>query len=87
MLISKIWDTKGEGKRPIHTIPSPASVSRVGWKPGGLEIAACFITDWPIMTWELSRPFVPSRILESSNAVVTGTFESLCKRFSKDLMH
>ncbi|KAI8924313.1 hypothetical protein BC831DRAFT_505563, partial [Entophlyctis helioformis] len=70
----KVWDTKSESRKPLHTVQTIAPVSRLGWRPGfDLQIASCAMsTDFRVHIWDVSRPFVPQFSLEEHTNIATG---------------
>ncbi|BFZ55415.1 SEA (Seh1-associated) complex subunit [Savitreella phatthalungensis] len=75
--VIKLWDSKGELRRPIHYICTMAPVSRVAWRAGDSrqhwDIASCSLSlDNTINIWNLRRPYIPNRVIEDHDGPVTG---------------
>ena len=75
--VIKIWNAKGDLKRPVHYICTMAPVSRTVWRAGDVrhhwDIASCSLNfDTAIHVWNLRRPHLPIRTIEQHDGTVTG---------------
>ncbi|KAJ3225196.1 WD repeat-containing protein 24 [Clydaea vesicula] len=72
--VIKVLNTKGDNRKPIFTIQTIAPVTHVAWRPGyDSQLASSALsTDFRILVWDLSRPFVPSISLDVHDAVCSG---------------
>lgn len=68
-----------DSRRPLYTIRTVASVSRIQWRPGyDDEIASCaLLTDSRIHVWDIRRPHIAKYVFDEHDTTPTG-FESDC---------
>lgn len=100
----KVWDfnitdTRKNAKHSIHTA---WPIAGVAWRPVGArilttELATCFHRENCIQVWDLRRPYIPTKQIDSHDGAVTGIVwkeEDLLwsvgrdgKFFQSDLLH
>ncbi|KAG0749967.1 hypothetical protein G6F57_004287 [Rhizopus arrhizus] len=70
----KIWDMSSDSRRPLYTIRTVASVSRIQWRPGhDDEIASCaLLTDSRIHIWDIRRPHIAKYVFDEHDTTPTG---------------
>ncbi|KAI9249009.1 WD40-repeat-containing domain protein [Sporodiniella umbellata] len=70
----KVWDMSSDSRRPLYTIRTVASVSRIQWRPGyDDEIASCaLLTDSRIHVWDIRRPHVAKYVFDEHDTTPTG---------------
>ncbi|KAI8076853.1 WD40-repeat-containing domain protein [Halteromyces radiatus] len=70
----KVWDMSADNRRPLYTIRTMASVSRVQWRPGyDDEIASCaLLTDQRIHIWDVRRPNLAKYAFDEHETTPTG---------------
>ncbi|KAI8072162.1 WD40-repeat-containing domain protein [Gilbertella persicaria] len=70
----KVWDMSADNRRPLYTIRTMASVSRIQWRPGfDNEIASCaLLTDSRIHIWDIRRPNIAKFTFDEHDATPTG---------------
>ncbi|KAI9486600.1 MAG: WD40-repeat-containing domain protein [Benjaminiella poitrasii] len=70
----KVWDMTSDNRRPLYTIRTMASVSRIQWRPGfDNEIASCaLLTDSRVHIWDIRRPHIPKYAFDEHDTTPTG---------------
>ncbi|KAG1474356.1 hypothetical protein G6F56_000406 [Rhizopus delemar] len=70
----KVWDMSSDSRRPLYTIRTVASVSRIQWRPGyDDEIASCaLLTDSRIHVWDIRRPHIAKYVFDEHDTTPTG---------------
>ncbi|OBZ85920.1 WD repeat-containing protein 24 [Choanephora cucurbitarum] len=70
----KVWDLSSDNRRPIYTIRTMASVSRIQWRPGfESEIASCaLLTDSRVHIWDIRRPHLAKYTFDVHDTTPTG---------------
>lgn len=70
----KVWDMTADSRRPLYTIRTMASVSRIQWRPGfENEIASCaLLTDSRIHIWDIRRPHIAKYTFDEHDTTPTG---------------
>lgn len=70
----KVWDMTADSRRPLYTIRTMASVSRIQWRPGfENEIASCaLLTDSRIHVWDIRRPHIAKYAFDEHDTTPTG---------------
>ncbi|ORE02129.1 WD40 repeat-like protein [Rhizopus microsporus var. microsporus] len=70
----KVWDMSTDNRRPLYTIRTVASVSRIQWRPGYEdEIASCaLLTDNRIHIWDIRRPHIAKYVFDEHDTTPTG---------------
>ncbi|KAI7907105.1 WD40-repeat-containing domain protein [Cokeromyces recurvatus] len=70
----KVWDMTSDNRRPLYTIRTMASVSRIQWRPGfENEIASCaLLTDSRIHIWDIRRPHIAKYTFDEHDTTPTG---------------
>ncbi|KAI8887732.1 WD40 repeat-like protein [Backusella circina FSU 941] len=70
----KVWDMTADSRRPLYTIRTMASVSRIQWRPGYEdEIASCaLLTDSRIHVWDVRRPHIAKYVFDEHDTTPTG---------------
>ncbi|KAI8334412.1 WD40-repeat-containing domain protein [Chlamydoabsidia padenii] len=70
----KVWDMNADNRRPLYTMRTMASVSRVQWRPGyDNEIASCaLLTDQRIHVWDIRRPNLAKYAFDEHDTTPTG---------------
>jgi WD40 repeat protein len=70
----KVWDMTADSRRPLYTIRTMASVSRIQWRPGfDSEIASCaLLTDSRIHVWDIRRPHIAKYAFDEHDTTPTG---------------
>ncbi|KAI8377284.1 WD40-repeat-containing domain protein [Blakeslea trispora] len=70
----KVWDLSSDNRRPIYTIRTMASVSRIQWRPGfESEIASCALsTDSRVHIWDIRRPHLAKYTFDVHDTAPTG---------------
>ncbi|KAG2203871.1 hypothetical protein INT46_001123 [Mucor plumbeus] len=70
----KVWDMTADSRRPLYTIRTMASVSRIQWRPGfENEIASCaLLTDSRIHVWDIRRPHIAKYTFDEHDTTPTG---------------
>ncbi|SAM02222.1 hypothetical protein [Absidia glauca] len=70
----KVWDMGADNRRPLYTMRTMASVSRVQWRPGyDNEIASCaLLTDQRIHVWDIRRPNLAKYAFDEHETTPTG---------------
>lgn len=63
-----------DSRRPLYTIKTMASVSRIQWRPGfENEIASCaLLTDSRIHIWDIRRPHIAKYAFDAHDTTPTG---------------
>ncbi|KAI8146794.1 WD40-repeat-containing domain protein [Fennellomyces sp. T-0311] len=70
----KVWDMSVDSRRPLYTIRTMASVSRIQWRPGHEhEITSCaLLTDSRIHVWDIRRPHIAKYAFDIHDTTPTG---------------
>ncbi|ORZ13986.1 WD40-repeat-containing domain protein [Absidia repens] len=70
----KVWDMSADNRRPLYTMRTMASVSRVQWRPGyDDELASCaLLTDQRIHVWDIRRPNLAKYAFDEHETTPTG---------------
>ncbi|EPZ34472.1 WD40 repeat-like protein [Rozella allomycis CSF55] len=70
--IVKVWDIKGDLKKPIYSFQNISSVSNVSWRPDFNQIASTsLLTDYRVHVWDITHSYVPSMTFENHSNVIT----------------
>ncbi|CEI94287.1 hypothetical protein RMCBS344292_08499 [Rhizopus microsporus] len=74
----KVWDMSTDNRRPLYTIRTVASVSRIQWRPGYEdEIASCaLLTDNRIHIWDIRRPHIAKYVFDEHDTTPTALLYS-----------
>ncbi|KAI8989271.1 WD40-repeat-containing domain protein [Pilobolus umbonatus] len=70
----KVWDMTTDNRRPLYTMRTTASVSRIQWRPGfDNEIASCaLLTDSRIHVWDIRRVHIAKYAFDEHDSTPTG---------------
>ncbi|KAI9245706.1 WD40-repeat-containing domain protein [Phascolomyces articulosus] len=80
----KVWDMSVDSRRPMYTIRTMASVSRIQWRPGyEHEITSCaLLTDNRIHVWDIRRPHIAKYAFDFHDQPPTG-----CEWLNSDVLY